>query len=43
MDKRVIVKGSFDSSRENLRREGISFTISKAFLKKIKRILKRGK
>jgi len=43
MDKRVIVKGSLTSSKENFKREGYSFTISKAIFKKIKKIIKKGK
>lgn len=43
MDKKVIVKGSLISSKENFKREGYSFTISKAIFKKIKNIIKKGK
>jgi hypothetical protein len=43
MDKGVIVKGSLTSSKENLRREGINFTISKRILKKIKKLIRKGK
>ena len=43
MDKKVIVRGSLKSSKENLGNVGINFTVSKMILKKIKKMLKKGK
>ena len=41
MDEKVVVKGSFASSKENLRREGISFKHSKRLIKRLKKLIKK--
>ena len=40
---KVVITGSFNLSRENLRRESFDFKNSKRLLKRIKRIINRGK
>jgi len=41
--EKVVISGSFASSRENLIIDVINFTPGKKILKRIKRILKKGK
>ena len=43
MDKKVIVRGSLKSSKENLGNVVINFNVSKMILKKIRKMLKKGK
>ena len=39
-DTKVVISGTFSSSRENLSREGINFTVSKRILKRIRKMFK---
>jgi hypothetical protein len=39
-DEKVVIVGSFSSSKEKLTREGMNFTMSKKILKKIRKIIK---
>jgi hypothetical protein len=43
MSEKVVAKGSFASSKENLRREGINFEYSKRLIKRLKKLIKKGK
>jgi len=43
IESRIVAIGSFPSSKENLRRETIKFNQTKRLIKRIKRIINRGK
>jgi hypothetical protein len=43
MDEKVVVKGSFPSSKENLKRETLKFKHAERLIKRIKRLINKGK
>jgi len=43
IESRIVDRGSFPSSKENLRRETIKFKHAERLIKRIKRLIKKGK
>jgi hypothetical protein len=43
IESRIVARGSFPSSKENLRRETIKFKHTERLIKRIRRLIKKGK
>ena len=43
IESRIVAKGSFPSSKENLQRETLKFKHTERLIKRIKRLIKKGK